>query len=727
MIIFAVLQISKLVKVHISYRFEERGKAYKIYAEIVMKNDTISRNEYAKYMLKSIKTELPYEKSHAEDFHCRLSDSDMVSRLLKSSTKYVSTFYSKEEMDKYIHTALYRNVMNIADWKLKSEQDFKKQIGTVYKDYNEAHEAYIKHFFVIPNIYPATIGRGFNSKLEEIMSSDIAVVLRRDKSELGFHIMTAYANIEPMTNYRIPNNIGFSSSVFKTGFNYSAVDVLKHPDMWQDGSSFDPITMGLYIELRKSKDWDVSHRFDGKTEYIQCNKVNERTGETISLYYEDNGYLSVKRFTNPEIKGGVYSFLYNPNTSMSDKEIRTMMNVFKNQYKYEFAFFEQARNIIDSLSRQKDEVTNNVSTYRTKGNPPRTFFIREERRNHNDVYVSSFNLSGKDKLLKGLLKNPGAESAVSLVTVSSSNRDGGLTYIKLNKDLGIDIHDLMQSAGFNKEDNGRTVDTSYYIKDIGIDNVAVVENSAITNEVEDKLRAVLESYEKYGIIGKQPIKETEYTVIFDMTDSPNQWHGNTSDKLFSISSFFNVSGNTAMRIELNDEALQHNLRAADIMEHFIKVYTDKNSTDLSNVEIPHVYEICYDSCGISDNINGYMNRLASFAEKAYEIAVETGQNPFTLDNIDDIIQYKINVDVIRTNGIAIDEKMLEDFGIPSTEYERIYENAVHWIASGLVENTYDSIMNKVIDEYVDNLENDYYNEQEYSEDLDYETEEYEMV
>jgi hypothetical protein len=112
----------------------------------------------------------------------------MLERIILEKKERVSTFIDQSTMEYAVQESVYYAAEDIYIWLTTDESKFpdKKAFETMTIE------------LMLDEDYP--IGRGFDADLKELISSDVVVVLQRDKtgeSPYGFYLKTAYVNIDP--------------------------------------------------------------------------------------------------------------------------------------------------------------------------------------------------------------------------------------------------------------------------------------------------------------------------------------------------------------------------------------------------------------------------------------------------------------------------------------------------------------------------------------------------
>lgn len=169
----------------------------------------ISKQEYKEQLLAAI-DDMDHsilDRLHADSFGhvsrhdgAKLSDADMITRIIDENKDQISIFDTDEDMDQITRDVLYYKIDDIVNWLYSNWYD--PSVSGKNADMDYSHYACSVNFGDV-------IGRGFDSTFTEFQTQHLMIVLGRDDSrftgnEFGFYIKTMYPDLttEPILTGR---------------------------------------------------------------------------------------------------------------------------------------------------------------------------------------------------------------------------------------------------------------------------------------------------------------------------------------------------------------------------------------------------------------------------------------------------------------------------------------------------------------------------------------------
>lgn len=688
---------------------------------------------------------------HTQDYHCGLSDDQIIDRIKYDNKDAGSSFYSKEDMNRCIITALKENKEKIAEWLMTKPK---------HKDF----AIYQK------NISDSPIGHGFTKDMEEIATRDAVVVLSTHGNdiltEFGFIVKTAYPDVSESAINK--------GNAWKTGMIYEKeqsgdiMDKLYNAtiglpkikvDRYDDTIKYtlSPKSLNghpLYMFCDKDQDGNISVNLKIKDDThfrklnthermvanseckLSIDKINEIIQKIVSgefivslenLKYKDEvmdiyeidsrsgflkeclGTISDQDIMLVHVKAGENQNgnLYIQSnkgdiSSLMDSMEYTKAGAGKEKDKTytikeindkKVAVVQTGLSYSEIAKRVKASVTGYTEThYRERDNSIIQKLNDKESWIHSDKYVNAFALNKKSGNFENCINHKGMESAISMVYYQEKKYTD--IFLSMNKNIGYAGTDIRLFAEDYMQIN------NYLIKTSGLNDIIHFK----TNENIDKLINDI-SCAVCSAEADEPDRElqseNEYVRVFDASCNDNIWHGFYSDEYGDTKALLSLmhepNGKQFIRVQINEEDWNQNISAASLIEKFDKGIPWENSDSYPEKysENGNMSDFCYDTGVINeDQITEYVQ---NFSEYIYN-AIETAE------------QLKEKAETIIEEDIAIQREDLYSFQIPEYLHDEIIKSMSYWIAAG-EENDFDLLFDRMIERFGDKIEDVTMNEE----------------
>lgn len=655
---------------------------------------------------------------HTVSFHCKMSDEEMLKRSIFENHD-VSSFYSKSGMRSVIGNGLIKNLNKLAVWKYKAEiswDSMSDEKKNQYKNFNhfkntmkQQMQAYNKLVIQAKDTsFSFSAGHGFNKKMEEIVTSDAVMVLKRDDTEqqhgYGFYVDTAYPNLD-------------SETAHKSGVYYEPSEIIHHEDksIWQfngyeNGFSDKQIasvylaTKGINEDLIKSGIISSSSSVDNISVMRKSLNSSEKKKELIAynIYMKDASRIEARYFGSDEknkdrlVLTLKQKYGQNIPVNMNDKSFRSAYpDAVKVLKKIDSCIEKQL--LADKSERVSEKSKSGLYAPAMKhyggGALDEAALARENTRICGNKQISTFDVGEDYRLMKKILCNPGMESAVSAVSVSYENPSKQFLYIKMNKELGLSLEGIMNMAGYRESQRGNADKSLFRTQMAGKEKTALFEISQSSEKkVEDILHDIQKGIETYTKIAPSMdlVGENKYVKIHTSQCGDKYWHGFYSQSegkevpaLISVES--SGSKYHVVRLETN-ENYEFTVSAQKLMESFHDTfYGQKKEDELISENV--ISRHCCDSPilhGRGEAVN-YSMALNNYVCSVFEQVQGVNLREKTEDVMDKASHIKA-VELMKDEGIGIDSTdLIQQCGIPELFHDGVIAAAEQWVFDNSVD------------------------------------------